>query len=135
MLYRYLGTAAGCRHDLLVRVDRPGYRNSDQGAEDAADAYADSLCAHLRSWWLRWVLPRACPDPHTETRLDVEVSEPDGDDPDSDLLYGPGLRRIEVGLAESAYPGTVVLRGSPADGAHEVFLLTDATGRLDLSEP
>lgn len=145
-LYRYHGL--GCRHDLLVRVDRPGYSNADQGAEDAADDFADSAAEHLRGWWARRLLRRDCAGEH---RCEL-LGTMDGDPPTDGALDGPGLRRCRVWVAHHTRPEWIVVGeaaseeefwaavaeddrpvpGRPAT-IHDVYLLTAADGRGDLT--
>jgi hypothetical protein len=146
-LYRYTGLL--CRHDLLVRVDRPSYANADQGAEDAAEDFADSAAEHLRSWWARRLLRRDCASEHRSELLGTM----DGDPPTDGVLDGPGLRRCRVWVARHADPQWVVVGAAPSEAefwaavedddrsvpsrpavAHEVYLLTIEDGRGDLRD-
>jgi hypothetical protein len=146
-LYRFTGPL--CRHDLLVRVDRPAYANADQGAEDAAEDFADSAAEHLRSWWARRLLRRDCADAHRSALLGTMG----GDPPTDGALYGPGLRRCRVWVAHHADPQWVVVGEAASEEefwaavadddrtvpprpavAHEVYLLTIEDGRGDLRD-
>lgn len=146
-LYRYAGPL--CRHDLLVRVERPAYPNADQGAEDAADDFADSAAEHLRGWWARRLLARDCPGEHRSRLLGTM----DGDPPTEDSLDGPGLRRCRVWVARHGESEWLVLgeaaseaefwqaiadddRREPTRPAatHDVYLLTTEDGRGDLRD-
>jgi hypothetical protein len=146
-LYRYSGLL--CRHDLLVRVDRPAYSNADQGAEDAADDFADSAADHLRGWWARRLLSRDCSREHRDRLLGTM----DGDPPTEDTLDGPGLRRCRVWVARYGDSEWLVLGEVASEeefwravadddrrepdrpaAAHDVYLLTDSDGRGDLRD-
>jgi hypothetical protein len=146
-LYRYTGLL--CRHDLLVRVDRPAYANADQGAEDAAEDFADSAAEHLRGWWERRLLRRDCAGEHRSRLLGTMGADP----PTDGVLYGPGLRRCRVWVARHADPRWIVV-GDAATAEefwaavedddftvpqrpateHEVYLLTTEDGRGDLRD-
>ena len=149
-LYRYQSPAR-CGHDLLVRVGRPGSSNADQGAADAAEDFADSTAEHLRAWWERWLLRRACPHEHT-SRLVAEMQErPVGAD-----LWGTGLRPIEVWTAAAEHgPPWAVIDTAPTEARfwqqveadegllalrprgpaelHHVYFITDHDGDTDLT--
>ncbi|HXV92739.1 MAG TPA: hypothetical protein VD813_05535 [Pseudonocardia sp.] len=151
-LYRYRSADAGCAHHLLVRVSRPGYSNADQGAEDAADAFAASGTDHLRTWWARWRLPLDCRAEHTAELVGVMQEWPTADE-----LSGRGLGRREVWVCPSGYgspwvvldtaedepdfwdrvrqdPDLASLRPRPPVTRYSVYLLTDEDGGGDLSE-
>jgi len=146
-LYRFTGLL--CRHDLLVRVNRPAYSNADQGAEDAADDFADSADAALRGWWERRLLRRDCSAEHRSELLGTM----DGDPPTDGVLDGPGLRRCPVWVAHHARPQWIVVGEadseasfwaavedddrsipSPPAVAHDVYLLTVEDGLGDLRD-
>ncbi|HEY7591764.1 MAG TPA: hypothetical protein VH969_01315 [Actinophytocola sp.] len=146
-LYRYTGLL--CRHDLLVRVDRPAYSNADQGAEDAADDFADSAAAHLREWWARRLLRRDCTGEHRSELLGTM----DGDPPTDGALDGAGLRHCRVWVAHHADPRWIVVGEAASEAefwtavadddrsvperpaaAHDVYLLTVEDGRGDLTD-
>jgi hypothetical protein len=129
-LHRY--RANDCAHDLLLRVNFPAYSNADRGAEDAAWAFGESAAEHLRTWWERWVLPRACDAEHERISLgEATDEEMDEDGP----LLGPGLREIEVWVSPVGDGGRYVRLSSTGVTRHVVYLLTDEDGREDLSEP
>ncbi len=136
-LHRYRGRGAfACRHDLLLRVHVPAYSNADQGAEDAAWAFGESAAHHLRTWWERYELVRECSREH-EQSLVGEASEDavEWADDDDEPLFGPGLRALDVWVAQnsrylSLASGEGVIAGSER---HSVYLLTDEDGRGDLS--
>ncbi|MFI6604145.1 hypothetical protein ACIBHX_48630 [Nonomuraea sp. NPDC050536] len=88
-LYRY-ACVEECQHTLLVRVNRPGYPNHDQTAEDAAEDFADSAADHLRTWWQHWILPRDCRREHESRLMNVFFQAV------SEELDGPGLREMLV---------------------------------------
>src|SRR2546430_17604688 len=88
-LYRYT-CRDECEHKLLLRVNQPSYPNADQGAEDAAEAFADSAANHLRTWWERWPMRRECRREHESELVDVVY------DWMSDELEGPGLCALRV---------------------------------------
>jgi hypothetical protein len=144
-------------HHLLARAGRPGYPNASQGAEDAADAFADSALDHLTQWWIRWRLPGDCRSDHTHRILAVAEDGglvfDDGLPNDPDLSAGPGLRTVRFfWTAVSDHPGWMVLGAardeatfwaSTADSdevfrldrpAHFVsaYFLTDSDGSGDL---
>jgi hypothetical protein len=146
-LYRHTGLL--CRHDLLVRVDRPAYSNADQGAEDAAEDFADSAAEHLRSWWARRLLARDCAGEHRGELLGTMG----GDPPTDGALFGPGLRRLRVWVARHADPRWIVVGDAAAEAefwaavadddrtvppgpavAYDVYLLTAEDGRGDLRD-
>ena len=146
-LYRFTGLL--CRHELLVRVGRPAYPNADQGAEDAADDFADSADEHLRGWWARRLLARDCAGEHRAELLGTM----DGDPPTDGVLDGRGLRRCHVWVAHRADPRWIVVgeaaseeefwqavadddRSAPRRPAvaHEVYLLTAEDGDGDLRD-
>jgi hypothetical protein len=83
-----------CRHDVLVRVNRPNYPNADQAADEAAQDFADSAADHLRSWGERWLLPRDCRREHESLLVKVFF------DVVSAELQGLGLREMTVWEAE-----------------------------------
>jgi hypothetical protein len=127
-LHRYRGVE--CEHDLLLRVHFPAYANADQGAEDAAWAFGDSAARHLRTWWERYELPRLCAAEHERSLL--------GEAPDEyvedELLFGPGLRELEIWSAPLQAP-YLRLASTALETRHVVFLLTDEDGQGDLSAP
>jgi hypothetical protein len=146
-LYRFTGLL--CRHDLLVRVDRPAYANADQGAEDAAEDFADSADEHLRGWWARRILRRDCAGEHRARLLGTMGADP----PTDGALWGPGLRRCRVWVARRADPRWIVVGEAASEEefwqavaeddppeperpavAHEVYLLTAEDGRGDLRD-
>jgi hypothetical protein len=146
-LFRFTGLL--CRHDLLVRVERPAYSNADQDAEDAADDFADSTAEYLCAWWARRLLRRDCAGEHRSTLLGTM----DGDPPTDGVLYGPGLRRCRVWVARHADPLWIVVGDAATEAefwaavedddppfperpavAHEVYLLTTEDGRGDLRD-
>ena len=76
----YAGPA--CSHTLLLRVTRPSAPNADQGALDAADAFADGSLEHLQAWFEAWRLPSLCSATHhAGTPEDDESGETEVDDP------------------------------------------------------
>jgi hypothetical protein len=147
-LYRYTGPL--CRHDLLVRVNRPAYSNADQGGEDAADDFAEAADAALRGWWARRLLRRDCSAREHRSELLGTMS---GDPPTDGALTGPGLRRRRVWVAHHRDPQWIVVgeaaaepqfwaavadddRSSPPGPAvaHDVYLLTVEDGLGDLRD-
>ena len=86
---RYEGES--CVHHVLLRAGRPSYPNADQGAEDAADAFAESAMAHLRGWFERWRLPRLCPAEHEVSREGFWPADEQWEE-----LEGPGFRWVDV---------------------------------------
>jgi hypothetical protein len=138
-----------CAHVLLLRVNRPSYPNYDQTAEDAAEAFADSAADHLRTWWERWLLPRECRREHQSQLTDV-VYDSIGDE-----LEGPGLHPLRVWIVD--VDGEKVLVAAATEDvlwsqvedhvgpesadmprkrsvAHDVYFLTEQSGRLDLRD-
>ena len=114
---RYDG-AAGCTHELLLQAVRPSAPNADQGALDAADAFADSALAHLQAWFEAWRLPGLCAAEHTALVL--------GRAEESFGIEEPGFRRVE--LWRSIADGWLTLSAEPIGGAEPVtaYLLRDA---------
>jgi hypothetical protein len=146
-LYRFTGLL--CRHDLLVRVNRPAYPNADQGAEDAADDFAESADTALRDWWARRLLRRDCAGEHRSELLGTMAADP----PTEGALDGPGLRRCRVWVAHHADPRWIVVGEAASEPefwaavedddrlvparpavAHDVYLLTAEDGRGDLRD-
>jgi hypothetical protein len=140
---------AGCGHHLLLRAGRPSYPDADQGAEDAADAFADHVMAALTTWWARWVLPAQCrraghgPTPH---ELAV-VADPVEVGDDSDVLHhDDGMRTLDVWLAHRRDGGAVIAtdpRGLAAEDDDgplgpavplRVLLLAEGSGDADLRD-
>jgi len=138
-----------CEHTILVRVNRPAYPNADQGAEDAAEAFATSAADHLRTWWERWLLPRDCRRQHECVQWDTAVT-----DTMSPELDGPGLRHLTVWLADD---GEDLVLGAAATepefwqtwntyvggeheprprsvATHDVYFLTEQDGQQDLRD-
>jgi len=129
-LHRYRGEE--CDHDLLLRVHFPAYANADQGAEDAAWAFGESAARHLRTWWEQYELPRLCSAEHEQSLLG-EASDEQVED---DVLFGPGLRELELWAAPLGTRHlTLTATASEAGTRHVVFLLTDEDGQGDLSAP
>ena len=105
---RYVGPT--CRHDALLRAGRPSYPNADQGAADAAEAFADSALEHLRGWFESWRLPSLCPGHHAlaADKVFEELSD--------DAALGPGFRWIDVVLeGERVHAYLLADRGSDGD--------------------
>lgn len=150
-LYRFTGLL--CGHDLLVRVNRPAYANADQGAEDAADDFADSTDSSLRGWWARRLLARDCAGEHRCELLGTMAADPPTVGALDGALDGPGLRRCRVWVARHADPRWIVVgeaasepefwaavedddRSVPSRPAvvHDVYLLTAEDGLGDLRD-
>jgi hypothetical protein len=147
-LYRYRGLL--CRHDLLVRTDRPAYPNADQGAEDAAEDFADAAADHLREWWARRVLRRDCAGEHRCEPLGTMGADP----PTEGALWDHGPRQVRVWVARHADPRWIVVGEAASEEefwaaveedddppyparpavAHDVCLLTPDSGRGDLRD-
>jgi hypothetical protein len=106
---RYDGRS-GCAHELLLQAGRPSAPNADQGALDAADAFADGSLDHLQAWFERWHLPSSCPDEHEAVVV--------GHAEESFDLEGPGFRTVEVW--RSVAGGWLTLSLTPLDGAEQV---------------
>jgi hypothetical protein len=83
----YAGPA--CAHTLLLRATRPSAPNPDQGALDAADAFADGSLAHLQRWFEAWRLPALCSAAHT-------AGAPADDESGETHVDGAGFRRVDV---------------------------------------
>ena len=119
---RYDGRS-GCAHELLVQAQRPSAPNADQGACDAADAFADAALEHLRAWFERWRLPSLCSDEHSAVVVGRSEEPCDVD--------GSGFRWVDV--YRSVADGWLTLSTSAFDGAEPVrayLLRADGDGDL-----
>ncbi len=119
---RYDGRS-GCEHHLLLQVARPSAPNADQGAVDAADAFADSAHAHQRAWFEEWRLGSLCGDEHAAEVIGRAEAFFDVD--------GPGFRWVEVW--QSVEDGWLSLSSQPFDAAEPVtayLLRADGDGDL-----
>ncbi len=120
---RYDGSS-GCAHELLLQAGRPSASNADQGALDAADAFADSALDHLQAWFAAWRLPSLCRDQHEA--VVVGRSEEPCD------MEGPGFGWVEVW--RTLEDDWMTLSTEPLEGAVRVtaYLLRGAGGDGDL---
>jgi len=129
--------AGGCVHHLLARAGRPSAPGADAGAEDAADAFAESALDHLTGWWLRWRLPADCRAEHATTILG-ETSAlvlDDGLADDPDLWDGPGLRTVAVWVATGDDPAAVALGAARDEAAFWAGVAVGDLSRLRLHRP
>jgi hypothetical protein len=122
---RYDGPS-GCAHELLLQAGRPSAPNADQGALDAAEAFAEGSLDHLQAWFVRWRLPSLCAEEHTETLVGRCEERVD--------LDGPGFRRVR--LWRSVSGGWLTLSPAPFGDAEQVtaYLLRDAGSDGDLTD-
>ncbi|MBD1911659.1 MULTISPECIES: hypothetical protein [unclassified Leptolyngbya] len=108
ILYRLQREEAGCEHFLLLKVERPGFRNAIEPEYEAAIATAEHKQAHLLSIYQTQVLPHECPGKHLLARVGELQSRPVGEE----LLEDGGGFYVELWVAETRFGHPWVVMGT-----------------------
>ena len=110
-LYALENAGAGCRHQLLLRVEQPEFSNADAGDYDRACDVAEEKRRALTRSYEAGVLATACAASHAPRLIGELQSHPAGEE----LIDAPGGREVDVWVAETPFGHPWVVMGTAED--------------------